>query len=127
MSVQAVVRRSELALLLVRGKFAVQMKIARKISYVTGIRRFAESHATQPLLTHLLILVKSGTSVYHKTGSVKKGRGTVTMTLSAKETSYVPMKCAQEIQDSPWPDRLALTLIVAVRHRHYQRLFHQPI
>ena len=87
------------------------MQIVRKISCVTVVRISAESHATRPKLGQAK--VKSGISV--ETGAVKKERGTVTLMVSARETSYVPMKCAQ-IQERPWPD-MALTSIAAVRHR----------
>ena len=97
------------------------MQIVRKISCVTVVRISAESHATRPKLGQAK--VKSGISV--ETGAVKKERETVTLMVSAKETSYVLMKCAR-IQDSPWPE-LAITLIAAVRHRDYRRLFHQLI
>ena len=89
-------KRSELVLTLLRGKSVVQMNVVEIVFCVIGIRRSAESHATQPKLCHLG-LTQNGTSV--GSGSVKKGRGTVTGTPSVRETSYVPMKCAH-LQDS---------------------------
>ena len=103
-------KRSNLVLTLLRAKSVAQMNVVEIVFCVMGGRRSAESHATQPKLCHLG-LTQNGTSVRHKNGYVKKGRGTVTMTPSVRETSYVPMKCAH-LQDSY---QMALTLIAVVK------------
>ena len=100
-----------------RERLVLQMLIVKEVSCVTVVRISAESHATRPKLGQAK--VKSGISV--ETGAVKKERGTVTVIMSAKETSYVLTRCAQ-IQ---WIQ--VITTLIAVVRGQPQIIFRQLI
>ena len=103
-----------------RERLVLQMLIVKEVSCVTVVRISAEYQTTPPSLAQVVThLGHSGNFV--QTGAVKKERGTVTVIMSAKETSYVLTRCAQ-IQ---WIQ--VITTLIAVVRGQPQIIFRQLI
>ena len=74
------------------------MLIVKEVSCVTVVRKSVEYQTTPPSLAQVVaqvVVTHNGLFVVLVTGAVKKERGTVTLMLIVKETSYVLMRCVQ--------------------------------
>ena len=94
LNVRVELKRSNPAPTLQMGKLVAQMTIVRAVSYVTGASWNADSPATSPREVMFLVLIYVEVVSVSAT-SVKRGRGIVMMTVTARDLWYARAMRAQ--------------------------------
>ena len=94
LNVRVELKRSNPAPTLLMGKLVAQMTIVRAVSYVTGVRKNADNPATSPKEVMFLVLIHA-VIVSARPTSVKRGRGIVIMTVTARDLWYAQAMRAQ--------------------------------